>query len=71
MHVGHTSSGSPQSNVEAVSGRQLVPVAALSPSLSLSWDCRFSMMLEPPLSRAASYRLVPLKDMDMVIVPND
>ncbi len=40
---------------------------AISPSLSLSWDCRLSMTLDPPPSRAASYRLVPLMDMVMVL----
>lgn len=29
------------------------------------------MMLEPPDSLAASYRLVPLIDMDIVIVPSE
>lgn len=29
------------------------------------------MMLEPPDSLAASYRLVPLIDTDIVIVPNE
>lgn len=39
---------------------------AISPSLSLSWDWRFSMMLEPPDSLAASYTLFPVIDTDMV-----